>query len=70
MNLLAFNLGVEVGQLLALSAIVLLVFSGANAPNFPPSRSCKLAHNDGRFSADGYSAERVLGSLGQLENYR
>ena len=34
MNLLAFNLGVEVGQLLALSAIVLLVFIWRQRPQF------------------------------------
>ena len=34
MNLLAFNLGVEVGQLLALSAIVLLVFVWRQRPQF------------------------------------
>ena len=35
-NLLAFNLGVEVGQLLALSAIVLAVFAWQRRPAFVP----------------------------------
>ena len=34
MNLLAFNLGVELGQLLALSAIVVVVFVWRQRPQF------------------------------------
>jgi hypothetical protein len=59
-NLIAFNVGVEIGQLLALSAILILMGLAAHRQFLAPRLYRQRRHDECRFPADGLPDHRPV----------